>query len=106
MLPLSLFAGLTRQSASLWVVVLCYEHHISPPSSPLLLLLPRLRLMRLMSASMLVLPASASLILLIDCLKVGAVVLIVAKLDAVVAIYVAEVSPRRLYSDAASSDTS
>ena len=30
-LPLSPFAGLARQSASLWVVVLCYEHHICPP---------------------------------------------------------------------------
>ena len=29
-LPLSLFAGLARQSASLWVVVLWYEHHICP----------------------------------------------------------------------------
>ena len=31
-LPLSLFAGLVRQSASPWVVVLWYEHHICPPS--------------------------------------------------------------------------
>ena len=30
-LPLSLFAGLVRQSSSLWVVVLLYEHHICPP---------------------------------------------------------------------------
>ena len=30
-LPLGLFAGLVRQSASLWVVVLWYEHHICPP---------------------------------------------------------------------------
>ena len=50
--------------------------------------------MRLMSASLLVLPSSASLILLKDCLKVGAVVLIVTELVAVVAIYVAEVPPR------------
>ena len=62
--------------------------------------------MRLTSASLLVLPSSASLILLMDCLKVGAVVLIVAELVAVVAIYVAEVPPRRLHGDAASRDTS
>ena len=37
-LPLSPFDGLAGQSASLWVVVLCYEYHICPP--PLLLLLP------------------------------------------------------------------
>ena len=30
-LTLSPFAGLARQSTSLWVVVLWYEHHISPP---------------------------------------------------------------------------
>ena len=30
-LPLSLFAGLARQSALLWVVVLLFEHHIIPP---------------------------------------------------------------------------
>ena len=30
-LPLSLFAGPVRQSSSLWVVVLLYEHHICPP---------------------------------------------------------------------------
>ena len=52
------------------------------------------------------LPLSASLILLMDCLKVGAVVLIVAELVAVVAIHVAEASPRRLHGDAASRDTS
>ena len=49
-----------------------------PP--PLLLLPPRLRLMRLMSTSLLVLPSFASLILLIDCLKPGAIVLVVAEL--------------------------
>ena len=74
--------------------------------SPLLLLPPRLRLMRLMSASLIVLLSSPSLILLTDCLKVGTVVLIVAELVAVVAIYVAEVSPRRLHDNAASRDTS
>ena len=40
--------------------------------------------MRLMSAPLLVLPLSASLILVMDSLKVGAVVLIVAELVAVV----------------------
>ena len=45
---------------------------------------PQLRLMRLMFASLLVSLSSASPILLIDCLKLGAVVLIVA-------IHVAEV---------------
>ena len=58
-----------------------------------------------MSVLLLVLPLSASLILLMGCLKVGAVVLIVAKLVAVVAIDVAEVSPRRLHGDTASYDT-
>ena len=48
----------------------------------------------------------ASLILLTDCLEVGAVILIVTKLVAVVAICVAEVLPRRLHGDAASRDTS
>ena len=62
--------------------------------------------MRLMSTSLLVLPLSASLILLMDCLKVGAVVLIVAELVAVLAIHVAEASPRRLHGDATSRDTS
>ena len=47
-----------------------------------------------MSASLLVLPLSASLILPTSCLRVSAVVLIVAELVAVVEIYVAEVSPR------------
>ena len=62
--------------------------------------------MRLMSASLLVVLSSASLILLMDCLKLGAVFLIVAELVAVVSIYVAEVPPRRLHGDAASRDTS
>ena len=75
-----------------------------PP--PLLLLPPRLRLMRLMSTSLLVLPSFASLILLIDCLKPGAIVLVVAELVVVMAIYVAEVWPYRLHGDAASRDTS
>ena len=66
----------------------------------------RLRLIRLMSAALLVLPLSASPILLMSCLEFGAVVLIVAKLVAVVTIYLAEVPPRRLHSDAASRDTS
>ena len=43
--------------------------------------------------------------LLIDCLKLGADVLIVAGVVAAVVIYVAEVSPRRLHGDAASRDT-
>ena len=76
----------------------------APP--PLLLLSARLRLMRLMSASLLVLPSSASLILLMDCLKLGAVVLVVAELVVVRAVYVAEVWPYRLHGDAASRDTS
>ena len=93
-LPLSLFAGLTRQSASLWIVVLWYEHNISPlPSATAA---PRLWLMRLMTASLLVLPLSVSLVLLKDCLKIDAVVLIVAELVAIGAIYAAEVPPRRL----------
>ena len=54
------------------------------PPSPLLLLPPRLRLMRLMSTSLLVLPLSASPILLMSCFNVGAVVLIGAELVAVV----------------------
>ena len=72
----------------------------------MLLLPPRPWLMRLVSASLIVLPSSASLILLIDCLKVGAFVLIVAKLVAVVTIYVAEVPLCRLHDDAASRDAS
>ena len=59
-----------------------------------------------MPTSLLVLPLSASLILLMDCLKVGAVVLIVAELVAVLAIHVAEASPCRLRGDATSRDTS
>ena len=50
--------------------------------------------MRLMSTSLLVLPLSTSLILLTDCLEVGAVVLIVTELVAAVGICVAEAPPR------------
>ena len=57
---------------------------------------PRLWLMRLMTASLLVLPLSVSLVLLTDCLKIDAVVLIVAELVAVGTIYAAEVPPRHL----------
>ena len=67
---------------------------------------PRLRLMQLMSASLRVLPLSASLILLTDCLEVGAAVLIVTELDAEVAICVAEVSPCSLRGGATSHDIS
>ena len=67
---------------------------------------PRLRLMRLMSTSLLVLPLSTLLIMLTDCLEVGVVVLIKAELVAVVAICVAEVPPRRLHCDSTSRDTS
>ena len=70
------------------------------------LLLARLRLIRLMSASLLVVSLSASPILVMDCLEVGAVVLIVAKLVAVVTIYLAEDPPGRLHGDAAFRDTS
>ena len=66
----------------------------------------RLRLMRLMYASLLVLPLSASLILLTDCLEIGAVVLIVAELIAVGVICVTEVPPCRLHGDVASHDAS
>ena len=59
-----------------------------------------------MSASLLVPLLSALPILLMNFLKVGAVVLIVAELDAVAAIYVVEVQPHRLHVDAASRDTS
>ena len=48
-------------------------------SPSLLLLHSRLWLMRLKSASLLVLPLSVLVILLTDCLEVGAVVLIVAE---------------------------
>ena len=51
---------------------------------------PRLRLMRLMPASLLVLSLSASLIMLMDCLEFDAFILIVVGLVAVVAICVAE----------------
>ena len=104
-LRLSPFASLARQSASLWVVVLWYEHHIPPPS-PVMMLPARLRLIRLMSTSLLVLPSSVSAILVVGCLEVGAVVLIVAERVAVVRIYLAEVSPRSLHGDAAFCDTS
>ena len=80
------------------------------PPFPLLLLPPPASAdaMRLMSASLLVLPSFASLILLMDCLKVGAVVLtaLVVELVTVVEIYVAEVPPRFLHGDAVSRDTS
>ena len=59
-----------------------------------------------MSASLLVVSLSASPILVMGCLEVGAVVLIVAELVAVVTIYFAEVPPYRLRGDAASCDTS
>ena len=74
--------------------------------SPLLLLPARHRLIRLMSASLLVVPLSASPIRVMYCLDVGAVVLIVAKLVAVVTIHLTEVPPRRLHGDATSRDTS
>ena len=65
----------------------------------------RLRLVPLVSASLLVLPFPASLILVMGCLEVGSFVLIVAELVALVTIYLAEVSPRRPHGDAASRDT-
>ena len=74
--------------------------------SPLLLLPPRLRRIRLISASLPMVPLSASPILLMSCHKISAVVLIVAELVAVVTIYLAEIPPRRLHGDAASRDTS
>ena len=43
--------------------------------------------MRLMPASLLVLPSSTSPILLMDCLKVGTLVLVLAEIAVVVAIY-------------------
>ena len=76
------------------------------PSTAAAAAAPRLGLMRLMPASLLVLPWFVSLILLMNCLQVVAVILIVAELVAVVAIYVAEVPPCRLHGDAASRDTS
>ena len=51
-------------------------------------------------------PLSASPILVMSCLEVGAVVLIMDELVAVVTIYFAEVSPCRLHGDATSRDTS
>ena len=63
-------------------------------------------MIRLRSPSLLVLLLSALLILLMDFIRVGAVVLIAAELVAVVAIYVAEIPPCRLHGDAASRDTS
>ena len=77
-----------------------------PPPDPLLMLPARLRLIRLISASLLVVPLSASPFLVMDCLEVGAVVLIVAELVVVVTIYFAEVPPRRLHGDATSRGTS
>ena len=77
---------------------------ISPAS--LLLLPPWLQLMRLMYASLLVLPLSASLVLLMDCLKVRAVILMAAELVEVVAIYAAGVPPCRLNGDAVSHNSS
>ena len=52
------------------------------------------------------LPLFASLVLLTDYYKVGAVVVIIAKLVVVVESFVAEVPPRRFHDDAASRDTS
>ena len=70
-------------------------------------LLPaRLRLIRLMSASLLVVSLSASPILVMDCLEVGAVVLILAKFVAVVIVYFAEDPSRRLHGNAEFRDTS
>ena len=51
-------------------------------------------------------PFSASPILVMGCLEVGAVVLIMAELLAVVTIYFAEVPPRRLHGNDTSRDTS
>ena len=53
-----------------------------------------------------VLLSAASLILLEDCLKLGAVFPIVAEHVVVVAFCVAKLSPRRLHGDSASRDTS
>ena len=50
----------------------------------------KVRLMRLMPTLLLVLPLSASLIVLTDSLQLGAFVLIVTKLVAEVAVHVAE----------------
>ena len=59
-----------------------------------------------MSASLFVVPLSASPILVMGCLEVGAVVLIMAELVAEVKMYFAEVPPRRLHGNATSRDTS
>ena len=67
---------------------------------------PQLWLIRLMSASLLVLLLSMSLILLMNCLEAGAVILIVDERVTVVENRVAEVPPLHLHSDAASGDTS
>ena len=75
-------------------------------STPLLLLPPPASADVTDSVSVLVLPLFAPLILLTGSLKVGAAVLIVAELVAVVKICVAEVSPRHLHGDAASDDIS
>ena len=59
-----------------------------------------------MSASLLVVTLSASPILVMDCLEVGAVVRVMAELVVVVTIYFAEVPPRRLHGNDLSRDTS
>ena len=103
-LPLDLFVGLARQSASLWVVGLWYDHHISP--SPLLLLTLQVSAdaadVRLAACGAVNRVAD----LLMDCLEVGAVILIVAEFVAVVVFCVAEVSPHRLRGGATFHDTS
>ena len=72
---LSFFASRTRQSSSLWVMILWYEHHICLP--PLCCHYPpQLRLISLVPASLLVLPSFTSPILPMNYLKVGAVLLI------------------------------
>ena len=76
------------------------------PLSHLLLLPPRLRLIWLTTALLLVLPLFSSRIMLTDCREFGTVVLIVAKLVAVMAICGAEALSRCLHSDAASRNTS
>ena len=74
--------------------------------SPLPLLPARLRLIRLMPASLLVVPLFALPILVMGCLEVDPVVLIVAELVAVMTVCFAEVPPRCLHGDASSRDTS
>ena len=59
-----------------------------------------------MPASLLVVPLSASPILVMGCLEVGAVVLIMDELVSVVTIDFGEVPPRRLHGNATSRDTS